>query len=353
MTLLQDLRPLRVLGEHRRRLTWRWLALGLSVGIAMAASIGLPIYADHYQPLEQGNYSGRGIDSGLMELNDGLQATRWVVADPGKPAHFLLSLANRGRHAVKVLSIGDPFDEANDYFRMGVTHMDDPRSRCCMDGPSLPFAPFELKPGQQRLLRIAVTTQACEANEADGQSIASMIPVTYRFWGKNNDTWVPLALPVVRACPATGIRPHIDPPAVTGDSRLVPSGYDFAVPRDWTEKPLENLGGPASFASWTSPDGKGKVEYEVNGGMTGVLYDQHGQPTAAGARAATGCELKAFITIVKGWAYEYTCRATATTRGVLRSGVLRVKPSPEGFERMEITSADKALVSEFLKSVKA
>jgi hypothetical protein len=46
---------------------------------------------------------------------------------------------------------------------------------------------------------------------------------------------------------------------------LVSGPYGFLVPEGWQESPLTNSGGPASFASFTSPT-SGTIKYEVSGG---------------------------------------------------------------------------------------
>lgn len=335
---------------HPRRLR-RVLGL-LGVVLVTATVVAGLLYRDHYQPLARGSLGGRGTDSGLLELNDGLFATRWVVATPGGPGHFIFSLANRGRFAVRVLSAGDPSEVLREGpLGLTVTRMGNPASRCCTDQASLRFAPFALPPGHERFMRVDVVSTRCEPAESGGYIERTAIAVRYQAWGKKSETSVPLPVPVTRVCPPGRLRPHVDAASDPVSSLLMPSSYNFGVPRGWKSKPLENFGGPASFASWTSPDRKSRVEYEVNGGMAGALYDEHNQPTEAGARDATGCDLTAFRPL-HGSAYEYTCRGTPETEGVLRTGVIRIKPYPEGFERIEIRSSDLALVAAFLDSIK-
>jgi hypothetical protein len=131
-------------------------------------------------------------------------------------------------------------------------------------------------------------------------------------------------------------------------SRLVPTDDLFAVPKGWIANPLENSGGPASLATWAEPHGKGKVTYEVNGGSAG-LYDADGHLPLEGARDAAGCRVTQ-IEALDREAYVYTCAAPA---GLIRRGIVRTGRTPHEFERIEIVSADKALVAEFIDSVKA
>ena len=87
-------------------------------------------------------------------------------------------------------------------------------------------------------------------------------------------------LPVpTSAAPTTG--PSISPRGI----RLVTGRYGFLVPQGWTESPLRNYGGPASFGSFTQPsDGAGRIDYEKDG--TGSVYGPDHNPQMQSLTAA-------------------------------------------------------------------
>lgn len=316
-------------------------------GAILAAAVGALVYRANYQPLTAGLSSGAGLSTGIMALGDGLQTTRWVVAEPGGPAYFKFSVANRGRHAVKVLSIGDrSFDPQRNLLGLGVRHIGDPRSQCCTDFDSLPFAPFELEPGQERLIRVTVAAVRCRLSEEGGYMTRWSIPMRYQAWGHRTTAELAIPYPLVRYCTPGQIQPPTFPSLVSGDSVLVPTGYGFAVPRGWTTTERQAGHGRTWLKRWTAPGGRGKVELQLTMPETYHLNDQL---TPAEARAATGCELAAFEALTAS-AFSYTCTAPA---GTMRSGVIRSGPSGHDVERVEIVSPDASLVAAFLKSIKA
>lgn len=172
------------------------------------------------------------------------------------------------------------------------------------------------------------------------------LPVRYNAWGHRATAELALPYPLVRYCTPTQIQPPVVPSVRSGDATLMPTGYGFAVPRGWTALERQPGDGHTWLKQWSSPGGRERVEYQLDVPET---YGFDDQLTAAEARSASGCQITTFEALSAS-AFSYACAGPA---GTTRRGVIRSGPFGHDVERVEITSADKSLVAEFLKSVKA
>ena len=125
--------------------------------------------------------------------------------------------------------------------------------------------------------------------------------------------------------------------------------YGFAAPNDWALTPLKNFGGPASFAYWRQPHGRGVVTYMENGGSAGILYANSDHPGAAEARDLVDCDLTTFQALTTQ-SFAFTC---AAAHGLLHRGVIWVLDSPEGYRQVDLVTTDRKTFDAFPRHVRA
>jgi len=137
---------------------------------------------------------------------------------------------------------------------------------------------------------------------------------------------------------------------------LEPSSYGFLRPSGWSEQPLRNYGGPASFAAFTGTPvhstltvpAASSILYEVNGGSLGVLYDTNHQPVLAVALGEARCTVADQHAITSN-TIAFACARVA---GQTPSGILVVEPYPQGSKQLIVTLAagEQVAATEILNS---
>jgi hypothetical protein len=140
---------------------------------------------------------------------------------------------------------------------------------------------------------------------------------------------------------------------------LEPSSYGFLRPSGWSEQPLRNYGGPASFAAFTGTPvdstltvpAASSILYEVNGGSLGVLYDTNHQPVLAVALGEARCTVADQHAITSN-TIAFACARVA---GQTPSGILVVEPYPQGSKQLIVTLAagEQVAATEILNSFRS
>lgn len=134
--------------------------------------------------------------------------------------------------------------------------------------------------------------------------------------------------PTTLAAPAT-TAPATTAPATTptagGQISLVAGPYGFLIPEGWQESPLTNGGGPASFASFSSPPSGATIKYVISAGESGEVYTQAGTPNPEGVIDAGGCSVISSSMISSN---ELAVSCSSTVTGMATNGVIIVAPVP-------------------------
>jgi hypothetical protein len=347
VTLLDELRPPRSDGRLGgvRGWSWRRRSAAALASLVVVGGVAAVAYVERLDPIEFGNTIGPGS---LAVISDGVSDTGWLLRSAASPASATISIANKARLDVRILSVGDGIDTQSPISMTAVTRYED----VYIPGEghtdrAVPFAPFTLHPGESVALDLKVIAGHCSA----GHAVASdVIPVRWSLGWRQELSWVALPYPIKRLCAGVALKPQLTESAAAKSDGWQRTSFDFfAAPPGWVATPLTNLGGPASFAYWRQPGGKGVLTYEENGGSAGVLYAKSDHPGAAEARQLIDCRTTSFRDL-RGGMFEYTC---VPVGGVYRQGFLLVLDAPEGFRRVEIATSDRAVFEGFAAHVKA
>jgi hypothetical protein len=152
-------------------------------------------WAESYQPLAEGNY-------GLFPIRavTGPAGETAVTFRDGAPFRFGFSVRNDGSFAVRVVgvphaTVADPFVTRTFVSRSLERARDIP-------GPTTPFRPFDLEPGEQRMLILRGVFANCRKWGGRMTLTYDSLPVRFRFLWRTETVSVPLADPLVVQIPA-------------------------------------------------------------------------------------------------------------------------------------------------------
>jgi hypothetical protein len=185
-----DLRSAAVL-EHRRGLVAflqarrpRNLVLTLLALVAIGLAIGAVVWIQSYQPIA---FAGGSLDPAGATGRVGLHGETVVFHD-GRPFQFGITVANTGRFAVRVLDAplpdGVPFSAR--------LMMSGPLTDGGVHGPYTRFRPFDLEPGQVRLL-FYKGVLACRAAPGANTGLGFLdFPIRYSFLWRTKTAYIPL-----------------------------------------------------------------------------------------------------------------------------------------------------------------
>jgi hypothetical protein len=159
--------------------------------------------------------------------------------------------------------------------------------------------------------------------------------------------WFP---PDIERVWALAMAPGCDSPEVPvgGPLDLVLGADYYLYPAGWTVTPLTNFGGPASFASAIDPASGARIDYEINAGSLGGLYNADGTPNVddpnGGARTAARCPVTQSAKIDSA-TVSFTCAPTAS--GLPVEGIVYLGPIGSGVITLTITlpSRDQAVAA--------
>jgi hypothetical protein len=161
----------------------RNLVLTLLTLVAIGLAIGAVAWIQSYQPVR---FAGGSLNPVGASGHVGLQGET-VVFHEGRPFQFGMTVTNSGRFAVRVLGAplpgGVPFSAR--------LMMSGPLTDGGVHGPYTRFRPFDLEPGQVRLL-FYKGVLACRTPGADGSVGFIDFPVRYSFVWRTKTTYIPL-----------------------------------------------------------------------------------------------------------------------------------------------------------------
>jgi hypothetical protein len=177
--------------KHRRGLAAflrarrpRNLVLTLLALVALGLAIGAVAWIQSYQPIA---FAGGSLDPAGATGRVGLHGETVVFHD-GRPFQFGITVANTGRFAVRVLDAplpdGVPFSAR--------LMMSRPLTDGGVHGPYTRFRPFDLEPGQVRLL-FYKGVLACRAAPSANASVGFLdFPIRYSFLWRTKTAYIPL-----------------------------------------------------------------------------------------------------------------------------------------------------------------
>jgi hypothetical protein len=193
-------------GAAARRRRRFWIVAGVVILAGIAAPVGAYKVA-RYAPLEPGTtFRAPAGSEFTTERNVGGETILYTVRyEHGKETSFSFSVRNAGGWAVTIVDLPilhHTAHELMDVRRASVGRATDERS-------AVPFEPFTLKPGEERLITLHGRFSDCEWYEAGSGNRYSDILVRYRFvWSqKSVSIHLPAQIAVISpsdaACPVT------------------------------------------------------------------------------------------------------------------------------------------------------
>jgi len=160
-------------------------------------------WAESYQPLTAGDY-GLFPDRAVS----GPAGETAVTFRDGAPFRFGFSVRNDGSFAVRV--VGVPHATVADPF-VTRTFVSGPLERARdIPGPTTPFRPFDLKPGEERMLILRGVFAHCRNWGGTTTATYDSLPVRFQFLWRTETVSVPLPdqlviqIPAGRRCVAGG-----------------------------------------------------------------------------------------------------------------------------------------------------
>jgi hypothetical protein len=155
-------------------------------------------WAETYQPLVRGN----GALDPLVSRH--LTTETLATFHDGKPFMFGITVRNSGSFPVRIqgVPIVQPHEVA---MFSGRVMMSSAASPVGMNRPYVPFRPFELNPGQERLIFLSGHYTSCRDWARDTASVIDSLPVSYSFLWHRETVRIPLFEPLVIRVP-TGRR---------------------------------------------------------------------------------------------------------------------------------------------------
>jgi hypothetical protein len=165
--------------------------IGLAVIVLLIAGW---VWADRYQPLATGNYS-----ISVPQSRVGAAGEDSVTFRDGKPFEVGFSVLNDGAFTVRVTR-GPHFDGVPPFsVRL---YSSGPLARAhVIPGPLTPFRPFDLPPGEQRMLVLRGIFTHCRDWAGRSSFVIDSLPVTFSFLWSTQVVRIPLASPVVIQVP--------------------------------------------------------------------------------------------------------------------------------------------------------
>jgi hypothetical protein len=160
----------------------RNLALAFLALLAIGLAIGAVAWIRSYQPIA---FAGGGLDPATATRRVGLLG-EIVVFDEGRPFQFGITITNTGRFAVRVLNA--PLPEGVPFAARLM--MSGPLTDGGVHGPYTRFRPFDLEPGQVRLLFYRGVL-ACRTPGANA-GVGFIVPVRYSFLWRTTTVYIPL-----------------------------------------------------------------------------------------------------------------------------------------------------------------
>jgi hypothetical protein len=163
----------------------RNLVLTLLALIAIGLAIGAVAWIQSYQPIA---FAGGSLDPAAATGRVGLHGETLVFHE-GRPFQFGITITNTDRFAVRVL--GAPLPEGVPFAARLM--MSGPLTYGGVHGPYTRFRPFDLEPGQVRLLFYRGVL-ACRAAPGANAGVGFIdFPVRYSFLWRTTTVYIPLA----------------------------------------------------------------------------------------------------------------------------------------------------------------
>jgi hypothetical protein len=165
----------------------------LLVVVALLAS-GL-VWVSSYQPIVRGN---SGLDPPVSQR----QTTETLATfRDGKPFLFGMTVRNDGAFTIRVEDVPLVERPAVQPFS-GRIMMSSVLKHDSIYPPYMPFRPFDLKPGQERLLYFTGRYANCRDFAGNSEFVMDSLPVTFTFLWNRQTVRLPLFEPVVIQVPA-------------------------------------------------------------------------------------------------------------------------------------------------------
>ncbi len=177
----------------RARRPWNLVLVGVLI-VLVALLVSGYAWADSYQPLTAGSY-------GLFPAGSvtGRNGETSITFRAGAPFALGFSVRNQGGFTVRV--VGVPLVGATPFStRLLVSKpLEHPRA---VPGPTAPFRPFDLGPGEERMLILRGWFASCFTTGAGTVAEFTDLPVRFQFLWRAQTISVPLSSPLVIRFPA-------------------------------------------------------------------------------------------------------------------------------------------------------
>jgi HAAS domain-containing protein len=170
----------------------------LILAVVALALIGVVISAarwvDSYQPLAfQG---GEEPPLGTSEVPGG--TSQFAVFRKGRPFRYGLDIENTGQYTVRVLGV--PLGPGRQVFSTHLV-MSGPTPGGGFPRPYMPFHPFDMKPGEVRVLELQGVYAHCRYWTGGGSTLLTDFPIRYRFLWHTATAEIPLPEPLAIVFP--------------------------------------------------------------------------------------------------------------------------------------------------------
>ena len=162
----------------------------------LGLAIGAVQWVDSYQPLAFQN--GEEPPVGTKEAPGG--NNEFVVFRKGRPFRYGLDIKNSGRYTVRVLGV--PLGPGRRLFTTRLVMSGPmPSTGGGFPSPYRPFHPFDMKPGEVRVLEIQGVYAHCRYWRGGGSTEMTDFPIRFKFLWRTATAEIPLPEPLAIVFP--------------------------------------------------------------------------------------------------------------------------------------------------------
>jgi len=167
-----------------------------------------------YDPLERGASAGTPNISVPFhdEDNSSGRQTRIITYVQGASLSVDFSVRNKGRWTVTIVDVPGKIGAEYPYGLFDVTKIGrGVLGRCCAD--TEPFAPFELRPDEERIIRLTGVMKGCGRFESGSSVGLDSLDIRYRFLKFTRTGTIGTGLPIEIHIPDGYVCPESQPPS--------------------------------------------------------------------------------------------------------------------------------------------
>jgi hypothetical protein len=173
----------------------RNLILTVATLTLIGFAIGAVKWIDSYQPLAF--WMGEELPMGVVDDPGGISES--VIFRKGRPFRLGIDFKNTGRFTVRVLGV--PHGPGQLFSARLVMSGPMPSMGGGFPRPYRRFHPFDMKPGEVRVLELRGVYAHCRYWNGGGSQLITDFPVRYRFLWRTATAYVPLGEPLAIVVP--------------------------------------------------------------------------------------------------------------------------------------------------------